>query len=258
VLDLDGVVWLSGQPIAGAADAVAALRDAGHRVTFVTNNSNPTLGELVDALAAVGIDATTDDVVSSAAAAASLVDPGERVLVCGGAGLSEAMVARGAHVVGVGAATMADVEAGVDVVAVGLRRQFDYDELTLAAAAVRAGARFVASNDDATYPTPAGLVPGAGAIVAAIRAASGVAPVVAGKPYPAMVEHLRRRLGTEGTVVGDRVDTDGLLARELGWRFALVLSGVTTASDLPVSPPPDEVANDLAELVARVAAAPPR
>jgi HAD superfamily hydrolase (TIGR01450 family) len=253
VLDLDGVVWLAGRPLAGAPEAIAALRAAGHRVAFVTNNSNPTVAQLLGSLRAIGVEAEPDDVVGSATVTATLVEPGERVLVCGGPGLSEAMVARGAEVVYASAAT-----ASPDVVAVGLNRDFDYEWLGVAATAIRAGARFVASNDDATFPTPDGLVPGAGAIVAAIATAAGTAPVVAGKPYRPMVEFLRAGLGDHGTIVGDRPDTDGRLARALGWRFALVLTGVTSAEDLPIEPTPDDVADDLAALVAREAAARPR
>jgi len=126
--------------------------------------------------------------------------------------------------------------------------------MRIASSAIRDGARFIASNDDATYPTPKGLVPGGGAIVAGIATAAGVAPEVAGKPHQAMADLVRARLGPDGTVVGDRADTDGLFARRLGYRFALVMSGVTTTADLPVQPEPDVVAASLADLVDRLPA----
>lgn len=245
VIDLDGVVWLADEPITGAAEAVSRLRAAGHRIVYVTNNSSVTVADQEAKLAAHGIDGA-GLVVTSAQVVAGLVAPGERVLCCGDPGLAEALAARGAVVVaGDGDGGAAEVHA----VVVGLHRDFDYERLLVAASAVRGGARLLASNDDATFPTPAGLVPGAGAILAAVEAAGGQRAVVAGKPHPPMAEHLRDRLGPVGTVVGDRVDTDGALARALGWRFALVLSGVTTAVEDGAEPVPDLVAPTLAALV---------
>ena len=244
VFDLDGVVWLADEPIPGAADAVAALRGVDDEVLFVTNNSSLPLREVEAKLERHGIEAA-GRVVSSALAAASLVQPGEVVLMCGGPGLVEAVSQRGATVVREGPA---------DVVMVGFHTDFTWDRMRIASTAIRAGARFIASNDDATYPTPAGLVPGGGAIVAGIATAAGVEPEIAGKPHQAMAELVRARLGPDGTVVGDRADTDGLFARRMGYRFALVLSGVTTEADLPVRPEPDMIAASLADLVDRLAA----
>jgi 4-nitrophenyl phosphatase len=173
-------------------------------------------------------------------AAATLVEPGERVLVCGGPGIVEAVTARGAEPV---------PDGDADVVAVGFHRDFDYERLRVATRAVRRGARLVATNDDATYPTPDGLIPGGGAIVAAVAYASQTAPTVAGKPHRPMAELVRALVGEAGTVVGDRPDTDGAFAVTLGYRFALVLSGVTGKDDLPVTPSPDVVADSLAALV---------
>lgn len=224
--DLDGVVWLNREPILGAAKAIADLREGGRRVLFVTNNSVPPLVEQEAALAAIGIEAQ-GDVVTSAQAAASLVLPWERALVIGGPGVVEAVEARGATVVG------DDVGGGTpDVVVVGLDRQFDYRRLELAHRAIRDGARFVATNDDATFPTPQGLIPGGGAIVAAVSTATGSQPVVAGKPYAPMAALVRERCGPDfsaatALMVGDRWSTDGMFARALGCPFALVRSGVT-------------------------------
>lgn len=244
-LDLDGVVWLADEPIAGAAGAVAALRAAGEQVVFITNNSSMRRTDQEAKLARHGIEAA-GDLVTSAAVVAELVGPGERVLCCGGPGLADALTERGAEVI-VNDGT--EVSA-IDAVVVGFHRHFDFARMDVASAAVRAGARFLASNDDATYPTPSGPIPGGGAILAGIERAAGARAVVAGKPYAPMVEHLRRRFGPRGTVVGDRPDTDGALARALGWRFALVLSGITT-DPASVDPPPDEVASSLASLVER-------
>jgi 4-nitrophenyl phosphatase len=246
VLDLDGVVWLAETPIPGAADAVRQLQAAGESVVFVTNNSNPTAAEYEAKLGRHGIDGR-GAVVTSAMAAASLVEPAERVLVFGGPGVVEALEQRGAVIIDGGQP---------DVVVVGFHREFDYERMRIAATAVRAGARFIATNDDATYPTPEGLIPGAGAILAGIERASGVRAAVAGKPYPPMADTVQAHLGKgEGIVVGDRPDTDGRFAATLGFRFALVLTGVVTASEAAlVEPTPDEVAPDLASLVARYGA----
>jgi HAD superfamily hydrolase (TIGR01450 family) len=245
VIDLDGVVWLSDDSIPGSAQAVARLRAAGHEVLFVTNNSASPVGDVEAKLARMGIPAG-GKVVSSATVAADLVEAGETALVCAGVGVSEALAARGVRVVG---------EGDADVVVVGLHRDFDYRRMEVATRAVLRGARLLATNDDATYPTPDGPAPGAGAILASITTATGAVPVVAGKPEAPMVEHLRRRLGPEGIMVGDRPETDGRFAVALGYRFGLVLSGVTASTDLPVQPTPDVVAADLAHLVDKVVGA---
>jgi 4-nitrophenyl phosphatase len=240
VLDLDGVIWLGDEPIPGAAEAVRRLRRTGERIAFVTNNSYGRRADVAAKLTSYGIE-PGDDVVTSAMAAARLVEPGERVLVCGGPGVVEEVEARGASVVD---------GPGADVVIVGYNPSFDYDQMRAAATAVRAGARLIATNDDATYPTPDGLIPGAGSILASIVTASGAAPIVAGKPFGPMVELVKEQVGSSGIVAGDRPDTDGRFARAMGFRFGLVLTGVTTKADLPVDPTPDVTADDLAALVA--------
>jgi HAD superfamily hydrolase (TIGR01450 family) len=241
VIDLDGVVWLAEQAIDGAAEAVAELRSRGTPLAFVTNNSYPTRAVIAAKLASFGID-PGDDVVTSAMAAATLVEPGTTVLVCGGPGVREEVESRGARIVD-------DAGGTVDAVVVGFDPEFDYARMTAAATAVRNGARLIATNDDATYPTPNGPTPGAGAIVASIVKATGVDATVAGKPHGPMIALVRARLGTDGVVVGDRPDTDGRFAVALGYRYALVLSGVTAKSDLPADPVAVVVAADLLEVV---------
>lgn len=239
-LDLDGVVWLGDEPIAGAADAVARLRAAGHDVVFVTNNSSVPVPEVEAKLGRHGIPAE-GAVVTSAMAVATLVAPGERALLCAGPGVARELSARGLELVDDGPA---------DVVVVGFTRDLTYELLARATLAVRAGARLVATNDDATYPTPRGEIPGGGAILAAVVTATGVRPEIAGKPHRPMADLVRDRIGVDGVMVGDRPDTDGRFARAVGVRFALVLSGVTREVHLPVDPAPDLVAADLATLVA--------
>ena len=237
-LDLDGVVWLADQPIAGADDAVARLRASGEDVVFVTNNSSQPVQDVEAKLAAQGIP-PLDGVITSAMAAAHLVEPGERVLVCAGPGVVQELERRGAIPVRDGDA---------DAVLVGFHRDFDYERLRIAARAVRRGARLLATNDDSSYPTPDGPIPGGGAILAAVVTATGATPVIAGKPHEAMAALVRGRLGDDGVMVGDRPDTDGLFARALGYRFALVHTGVTPAG-VAVDPVPDLVAPDLLTLV---------
>lgn len=239
-LDLDGVVWLADEPIAGAREAVAALRAAGERVAFVTNNSYVPREQVEAKLASFGID-PGDDVITSAMAAGSLLREGETVLLCAGPGARAEAERRGATVVS---------EGDADAVLVGFDPSFDYSRMRAAVQAVRRGARLIATNDDATYPTPDGVIPGGGAILASIVTGSGAVAVVAGKPYAPMVDLVRSRIGGAGIAVGDRADTDGRFARALGYRFGLVLSGVTGAADLPVDPEPDAVAADLGALVA--------
>lgn len=239
VLDLDGVVWLGAEPIPGAADAVARLRDAGQEVLFATNNAWARVADYEERLADLGIDAA-GAVVTSAMAGARLLEPGERVYVIGGPGLRDAVADRGCAIVD---------DASCDVVISGLDRAFRYESLRIAGLAIRGGARYVLTNSDPTYPTPAGLEPGAGAIGAAIVAAGGREPQIGGKPHGAMVDMIRDRAGSDGVMVGDRTDTDGEFAAALGYRFGLVLSGVATASDVPTDPRPWLVAEDLIHLV---------
>lgn len=255
VLDLDGVVLLEDQPVAGAPEAVARLHEAGERVVFCTNSSWAELRQQEARLARAGIP-EGGDVVTSAMAAAMLIQPGERVLACGGPGIAEAARARGAEVVTAAAAAgrthgeRTGPEAGADVVVAGFDRDFDYGRLKVAVREILHGARFVATNEDATHPTPEGRVPAGGAIVAAISYASGVTPMVAGKPHAPMARLVRAVAGEDrGVVVGDRADTDGAFAKALGYQFVLALSGVTSPDDLPVEPTPDHVTHDLAAAV---------
>jgi 4-nitrophenyl phosphatase len=240
--DLDGVVWLSHEPIAGSVVAVAQLRAAGHRVLFVTNNSSARVELQEAALDAIGIPAI-GDVLTSANAAALLIEPGERVLVCGGEGVVQAVIGRGALVVGSG------VDDPVDAVVVGFHRTFDYEEMLRASRAARNGARLIGTNDDATYPTPDGPIPGGGAILASIVTASGVVPIVAGKPHQPMAALVRATIGESAArnavMVGDRPETDGLMASTLGCRYAHVESGITPPGSI-VTPTPDLIAANLA------------
>ena len=246
LLDCDGVVWLADQPIAGAAEAIARLRDTGEKVAFLTNNSWPRVDEHVAKLGAMGVKASPEEVVTSSMAAASLVSPGEKVLVLGGPGLKEELARRGAEVLEPGAKDSSSVES----VVVGIDLSFSYARLTAATTALRSGGvRLIATNEDATLPTAQGVVPGAGSVVAAVATAGGVEPIVAGKPHEATARLVRERFTDVSMMVGDRPSTDGAFARQLGVRFGLVLTGVTAKGHGPLNPSPDLEADDLARLV---------
>lgn len=255
--DLDGVVWLAHEPIPGSVDAIARIRAGGRRVVFVTNNSMSLVAEQESALERVGIPAV-GDVVTSAMAGASLVEPGERVLVAGGSGVVEAVERRGATAVpndGTDARRAESAAGSFDAVVVGLHRDFDYHRLASAATAVMAGARLIGTNGDSTYPTADGLLPGGGSLVAAVATVAGVDPVIAGKPNRPMAELIADMVGggADGAglvVVGDRLDTDGAFAATLGCPFVLVRSGVTTPDQALAAPEHDgpDVAVDVADL----------
>lgn len=240
VLDLDGVLWRGKQPISGSADAVAALRNAGHRVAFLTNNSFTTVVDLADKLRQMGVPADVDDICTSAQAAAGLLEPGTCALVVGGPGVGEALAVRGIEVV--------EDDRPVDAVIVGFDPTFDYRRLTAAFRAVRGGARLIGTNDDATFPTAKGEIPGGGSIVASVAYATGVTAEIAGKPNAPAANMLAERVGTISWLVGDRPDTDGAMATAVGARFGLVLSGVAQSAD-GVDPAPEAVAADLVTLV---------
>ena len=238
VLDLDGVVWLAGEPIEGAGEAISLLRKNGVRVFFATNNSAPTIATISQRLSRAGVQVHDDDLISASQAASALVAEGESVFMVGGDGLREALCARNIEIV---------EDESADVVVVGWDTAFTFERLGQAATLVRNGARFIGTNDDPSHPTPTGLLPGAGAVIGAVAIASGIAPTFAGKPYAPMAELVRQRVGTVASVIGDRASTDGALAQALGAGFGLVLSGVTAPDQ--VEEGISSVFSDLATLV---------
>ena len=246
MLDLDGVVWLGEDPIDGSAAAIRALRGAGTRVTFFTNNSFARREDHLAKFARHGVEVDDEELLTSAQAASFLLKPGERAFVLGGAGIGEALRLRGVEVV-------EEADAGsADAVVVGLDRELRFERLTTAVRAVLSGARLVATNDDATYPSREGPEPGGGAILAAVRYATRATAEVAGKPYEPAAALVAERLGPIAVMVGDRPETDGAFAQRLGARFGLVRSGVTAIGTESVDPVPTFDAPDLASLVAGV------
>jgi HAD superfamily hydrolase (TIGR01457 family) len=246
LLDLDGVLYRWPEPIPGSVEAVAALRRAGKRLAFVTNNSSRTPEQVAERLAAMGIDASPSEVVTSAmATGALLAERGIRsAFVVGEDGLLKALADEGIRVI--------EGEGQADAVVVGFDRGADYGKLKDASVLVERGALLVGSNPDPSFPAPGGEAwPGAGALLAVIEATTGVRGEVVGKPEPPL---LRRALAAAGgerpLVIGDRLDTDIAGAVRLGWDAALVLSGATRREDVDGSPwRPTFVVEDLAALV---------
>ncbi|MGH8889970.1 MAG: HAD-IIA family hydrolase [Acidothermaceae bacterium] len=235
LLDLDGVVYVGPEPVDGAADALARARAQGMRLAFVTNNASRSPDDVARHLVELGIPATTDDVVTSAQAAAAVivaeVGTGASVLVTGSPALRQVVEAAGLRAV-------SSADDRPDAVVQGFWSELCYADLAEAALAVRAGAFWVATNADSTLPSSRGLLPGNGSLVGVVRAAAGKNPVVAGKPeLPLHAEGVRRMAAENPLVVGDRLDTDIEGAHRANTSSLLVLTGVTTASDLLTARP---------------------
>ena len=250
LLDLDGVVYVGSEPILHAASVLRDAAARGLRLTYVTNNASRTPAQVVEILRSVGVDADADEIATSAKAAARLLaehlPTGAKVLVVGAEGLRTAVENQGLTVV----ATAAENPAAV---VQGFSESMSYAMLAEAVLAVNAGAFWVATNLDATIPTPRGMLPGNGALVAAVRHATGATPVAAGKPQrPLHDEAVRRTGATRPLVVGDRLDTDIDGALAVGADSLLVLTGVTTLLDLarvPAGRRPTYVSADLRALL---------
>ncbi|RYG44700.1 HAD-IIA family hydrolase [bacterium] len=226
LFDLDGTLFRGSVAIPGAAEAVNALRARGAAIRFLTNNSTRTRDEFAAKLRGFGYVAEDREVYSTAAGTAfHLNESGlKSAFVVGEIGLKATLAESGIAVV---------EEGPADAVVVGLARNFSYDMLKEAMERIRAGAAFVATNPDKTYPVEGGgLIPGAGSIVAAVRACSGVEPFIVGKPNPFLVRAAvaELRLNPEEVlVVGDRLDTDIEAGKAAGCPTWLVLSGVEPA-----------------------------
>ena len=254
VFDLDGVVYRGNQPLPGAVDTIENLRRLGHQVYFFTNNSSKTRLEYVEKLTGMGITTDVDHIMTASyATALYLVEQGARgksVYMIGGEGVREALVSVGMRII-----PDPNVERP-DYVVVGIDHDFNFRKLADAQWAILNGATFIGTNPDLTFPCEDGrITPGNGALLAAIQAATGVEPIVIGKPEtPAMHEILELAHATpeDTIVVGDRLDTDILAGRRIGACTILVLTGIAKESDLQsVSDDmkPDIVVGTLPELM---------
>lgn len=250
LVDLDGVVYAGERVLPGAAEFFATLQRLGVAYAFLTNNTTRTPEHYAARLGEMGIAARREQIVTAAEAAAGVIArerPGARVYVIGEEGLRSAFERRGFVV----------TAEAPDYVVVGLDRSFDYEKLRLGTAAIRRGAQFVAANADSLLPTADDFIPGAGAMVAALAAATGVTPRVIGKPKPDMLLLALEPLGvppSAALMIGDRLDTDIAAGRAAGMYTALVLSGVARVEDLATATlQPDLVAEHLGALAAMFA-----
>jgi HAD superfamily hydrolase (TIGR01450 family) len=249
LVDLDGVVRLGTQPVAGAAEALYAARAAGLHITFVTNNAAKTPQQVATALRDLGVQADDDDVLTSSTAAAALLAErlphGSKVLVVGGDGLREPLRDHGL-------VPVASAEDGPAAVVQGWSPDLTWALLAEGAVAIRRGCPWVATNSDATLPSPRGPLPGNGAMVSAIAIAAGAQPEVVGKPGRALFDAAVRRTGAQhALVIGDRLDTDIAGANAADLNSLLVLTGVSGPDDLLAAPPecrPTYVGKDLSAL----------
>jgi 4-nitrophenyl phosphatase len=269
LVDLDGVVYRGADPVPGVAAVLADRASRGDDVVYVTNNSMHYRADYQSRLASMGAPVSPDTVVSSARATALYLrehDPGiRRVLVLGAGGLERELRDEGYDVVGTAYAATRVAQEGIDgyaaaghpdAVVVGLDPNLTYVRLAVAADCVRAGAHFIATNRDPVYPTERGLRPGAGSLVAAVEATTGVVPISIGKPAPYLLEaaaHAVGRQPAEAIMIGDGIGTDLAAARAVGARSILMLTGVTARAEvegLPADEQPTSIAADAVELAA--------
>ncbi len=266
IFDLDGVVYRGDHVVAGAPQLIARLRDAGVLVRFATNNSTRMPGDFAGRLTALGVPAAADEIVTSTTATIEYLrrhlPEVRRVLAVGEAGLGAMLRGAGYEVTPAHEAVGPEPDGSpllvsYDAVVAGLDLRFSFRSLAAAQAAIRAGARLIATNNDARYPTRHGFLPGAGSMVAAISTASGVEPAVIGKPEPGMFSAILEQLEVipgDALVVGDNPDADVIAANRAGIRCVLVLTGVANASEadgLEGDRRPYLVARDPSDLAAR-------
>ena len=252
ILDLDGVLWKEATPIGDLPLIFSVVAARGLRLIAATNNATKSPEDYAQRLRDLGVSVGPAQITTSAEATARTLESrfpkSGAVFVVGEHGIEQRLKASGFEVM-----TDPDDQREAIAVVAGLDREFTYQKLQAAATHIRRGAAFYGTNPDPTFPTPGGLVPGAGSIIAAIAAAAESKPTIIGKPSPIMLEVAAERIGlgkADVLVVGDRLETDIAGGQSWGARTALVLSGVSTADQAGAwRPKPDIVAADLAELV---------
>jgi HAD superfamily hydrolase (TIGR01450 family) len=252
ILDLDGVVYLGDQPVAGAREALDQLRRHGTARAYATNNASRRATDVAALLTGLGVPAEAGEVITSAQASAAVLaerlPAGSPVLVVGAPALA-------AEIADVGLRPVRSADEKPAAVVQGYGPQVGWAQLAEASVAIRAGAIWVATNTDRTLPSPRGPLPGNGSLVAALATALNRRPdVVVGKPEPTLFQHLARvRAAKRPLVVGDRIDTDVEGANRAGMDSLLVLTGVSQLADLadaPAQQRPTYVAADLTGLFA--------
>ena len=243
ILDMDGVLWRDTQPIGNLPEIFARIQQLDLRVILATNNATRTVASYLEKLSGFGVHLDPWQIITSSQATAHFMKTqcpkSGNIFVVGETGLQDALHEQG-FTTGDGSAIA--VVAGMD-------RQVTYEKLSKATLLIRAGATFIGTNPDRSFPTPAGLVPGAGAILAALETATDVSPIIIGKPGPIMFQQALERLGTtpeETLTVGDRLETDILGGQNARCKTAVVLSGVSTLEHAHAwKPAPDLITPDL-------------
>lgn len=251
IIDMDGVIWKSDAPIGDLAATFQRIRARGLKFVFATNNSTRTPEQYVARLKEFGIEVEPWQIVTSSQGAAHAVAQkfprGTKVFMIGEDGIQLALEERGFEVVSVEDAPQAEV------VVMGIDRGITFQKASEATLLVRRGVPFYATNPDKTFPTPRGEIPGAGAWISIITTATDVQPIMAGKPFPFLMDLSLEKLGTkkeETLVVGDRLETDIAAGQSVGCPTALVLSGVSTKEQAEIwKPKIDIIAEDLAMLI---------
>lgn len=250
ILDLDGCVWVGDDAVPGSPDAIAALRRAGKRVAFATNNSWHPGEDQVAKLWRLGIQASLGDVVTVGGALQHLLAEtrhGRTAFVIGTESLRRHVADAGLHVL-----NGTDLATRAEVVVLGGTDDLHYDDLRTATLAARRGGDLLATGRDPTLPMPGGDWPGTGALLAAVETASGITAQIVGKPQPQLFLTALDRMGAGRTLaIGDRIDSDVAAATAAGLDAALVLSGAMTAEQVAEADGavPVEIAADLRSLV---------
>lgn len=258
ILDMDGVLWRGEQPIVDLPDVFASISKRGWQVTLATNNATLSIKQYLEKLRRFGVQLRAEQIVNSSMAVAHFLlrqyPDGGKVYIVGENGLADTLAEYGYQAAPL-TPTNLDTNTANEIIAVvaAMDRKVTYEKLTVATRLIRAGVQFIGTNPDRTFPTPQGLVPGAGAILAAIEAATDVTPTIIGKPSPEMYKVALVGMGVEpenALVVGDRLETDIVGGQQLGCRTALVLSGVTSHDAAQEwQPSPDWISADLASLI---------
>jgi len=250
ILDLDGTVWVGGVATPRAPEAIAAMRESGKRIVFVTNDGGRSPEEYVQKLWSIGCTAAVEEVVSVGSAIQYLLaerEPGARVYVIGGPPVFRHVADAGHHIVN----NTPNAETADVVVAV-VHRDFNYGELLTATRALLAGAELITGGRDRNYPAAGGIAPGTGAVTAALEYATGVTARSVGKPDPQVFEVALDRLGPGRTlVIGDHLVADLGGAAAAGLDAAVVLSGIASRAEAEAAtdPAPVAIGQDLATLV---------
>ncbi|MCJ7626400.1 MAG: HAD-IIA family hydrolase [Anaerolineaceae bacterium] len=247
ILDMDGVIWKSDQPIGNIAEIFNSISSLGLQFCFATNNSTKTRAQYQQKLQSHGIDVEQSQIITSSIATVNtlkkIFPKGSPIYVIGENGLVSDLIDAG---------FLVEEKKAVAVVA-GLDSGFTFEKLRKATLLIRNGASFYGTNPDKSFPSPEGITPGAGAILAAVETATDTKPIISGKPYPMMIEIALSEMGItpkQALLIGDRLETDILAGQNAGCKTGLVLSGISTRSEAENwKPQPDFICSNLEELI---------